>query len=216
VRVEGKPASTVHFVGNLMIDSLVSTADRAAGASLCEAMGVEPHGFAAATFHRPSNVDEPGTLEDVIALLEAAASRLPVVLPLHPRTSASLERHGLRARLDAIQGLRVTPPIGYRDFISLVSVARVVLTDSGGLQEETSYFGIPCITVRENTERPVTISLGTNRLASCQGAAAILNQVLDEPMHTAPSIPLWDGRTADRIAEILSAWWQRRPREPAA
>lgn len=210
VRIEGKAASTVHFVGNLMIDSLVSTADRSSGESLCEAMDVTPRGFAVATFHRPSNVDEADALEEVVSLLEGAASELPVILPLHPRTSASLARHHLRARLDAIPGLYVTAPIGYRDFISLVSQARVVLTDSGGLQEETSYFGIPCITVRENTERPVTVSLGTNRLASRRNAAAILTQILADRDHAVPSIPLWDGRTANRIAGVLGAWWARQ------
>lgn len=211
VRVEGKKAATVHFVGNLMIDSLVATIDAAAGRKACESLGLAPGGFAIATFHRPSNVDEPDALREVIALLRAACVRLPVLLPLHPRTAGALERHGLRKEVDAIAGLRAINPIRYRDFISLVSLSRLVLTDSGGLQEETTFLGIPCLTLRENTERPVTITLGTNRLATHASAIGMMDGILAQPpIAEPPPIPLWDGRTASRMVQVLSAWWTDR------
>lgn len=209
VQVEGKKKSSVHFVGNLMIDSLVSTVNADIGRAVCASLDVEPGRFAVATFHRPSNVDDATSLAEVVSFVEAASTRLPIVFPLHPRTSASLTRHGLRARLDADKRVRLLAPIGYRDFISMVSLARMVLTDSGGLQEETSYLGIPCVTVRENTERPITVILGTNRLASRTNSLAALDEVLRNSSPAIPSIPLWDGHTAGRITQVLAEWWHR-------
>ncbi|RNF84353.1 non-hydrolyzing UDP-N-acetylglucosamine 2-epimerase [Montanilutibacter psychrotolerans] len=214
VRSEGKPADAVHFVGNLMIDSLVRTLDADAGARLGDAIGLPRGGFAVATFHRPSNVDHEPGLRAMLSLLQQASTRLPVVLPLHPRTAAALDRHGLRAHADGIDGLHLLPPIRYREFISLLSHARVAMTDSGGLQEETSFLGVPCLTVRENTERPVTITLGTNCLTSPAEAIGKLDAILQSPRAAATPIPLWDGNTAGRMTRVLSAWWADQQRRP--
>jgi UDP-N-acetylglucosamine 2-epimerase (non-hydrolysing) len=210
VRIEGKPAEAVHFVGNLMIDAVVRTLDRDAGRALCERFGLVPGAFAVATFHRPSNVDEAQPLRDMIALLRDVAARIPLLLPLHPRTAAALERHGLHDAIRAVPGLVLTSPVRYRDFIALLSQARVALTDSGGLQEETSFLGVPCLTVRENTERPVTVTLGTNRLVRHDEAIAALDGVLAAQPPSPAAIPLWDGATAGRIVRVLSDWWAAR------
>jgi len=210
VRVEGKPADAVHFVGNLMIDAVVRTLDRDAGLQLCERFGVTPGAFAVATFHRPSNVDSEQPLRDMIALLRDVAARIPLLFPLHPRTAAALERHGLHDALRDIPDLVLSKPVRYRDFIALLSQARVALTDSGGLQEETSFLGVPCLTVRENTERPVTVALGTNRLVRHDEAIAALDAVLAAAPPAPAAIPLWDGATAARIVQVLSNWWSER------
>ena len=193
-----------------MIDAVVRTLDRDAGRALCERFGLVPGAFAVATFHRPSNVDEAQPLRDMIALLRDVAARIPLLLPLHPRTAAALERHGLHDAIRAVPGLVLTSPVRYRDFIALLSQARVALTDSGGLQEETSFLGVPCLTVRENTERPVTVTLGPNRLVRQDEAIAALDGVLAAQPPSPAAIPLWDGATAGRIVRVLSDWWAAR------
>ena len=200
---EGVAADKVHFVGNAMIDTLLAQVDRAASLRAWDALGLARGAYAVVTLHRPSNVDDPTTLSDLVATLREVAARIPVVFPAHPRTAARLGQLGVEA--DASGGLRRIAPLGYLQFLSLMSAARLVLTDSGGIQEETTILGIPCLTLRENTERPVTVRMGTNRLVG-RDRRRILEAV--EDIMAGPGRPrhvpeLWDGKAADRIAMIL-------------
>src|SRR5690606_8548896 len=162
LRAEGIEADRIHFVGNVMIDTLLHQLPDARRRDLPGELGVPRRGYAAVTLHRPSNVDDPEALATILETLARVATELPVVLPLHPRTRKSAEAFGLTHLLEP---LRVLEPLGYREMLSLTDGAAVVLTDSGGLQEETTALGVPCVTLREQTERPVTITEGTNRLA---------------------------------------------------
>jgi UDP-N-acetylglucosamine 2-epimerase (non-hydrolysing) len=157
------------------------------------------------TLHRPSNVDDQSQLEVIVEQLVAVAARVPLVFPVHPRTRQRLRDFGLAAKLEAAasSAVRLTEPLSYIEFMSLVTDCRFALTDSGGVQEETSYLGIPCLTLRENTERPVTVTLGTNRLVTAAGLATAVERVLAGPRRTACSIPLWDGRAAGRVVASL-------------
>jgi UDP-N-acetylglucosamine 2-epimerase (non-hydrolysing) len=151
------------LLGNVMIDTLIKNVHRAAEVStVLQDYQLTPGAYVASTFHRPSNVDTLEDLTRVMEVIEEVAAKLPLVLPLHPRTKNNLEKHGLAERFYAISGLVVTEPLGYLDFLQLVSRAKLVVTDGGGIQEETTYLGVPCITMRENTERPVTVDEGTN------------------------------------------------------
>ncbi|MEL1266184.1 non-hydrolyzing UDP-N-acetylglucosamine 2-epimerase [Pseudoxanthomonas putridarboris] len=203
VEVEGHLSVNVHNVGNLMIDSLISTVDRAHGRSLCVQMDVLPSAFGLATFHRPSNVDSVEKLQELLQMLRAACSLIPIILPLHPRTAAALSRFNLENEIREIPGLTLIKALRYRDFVSLLSQARVVLTDSGGLQEECSILGVHCLTVRTSTERPVTLRLGSNQLVTPAQVSHVLEKVLNESQPAPASIPLWDGRTAQRIVTVL-------------
>jgi len=202
---EGIPAERIRLVGNVMIDSLLKQLERAASSRVREELGVAGRDYAVLTLHRPSNVDDAETLGRIITALERVAARLPVVFPAHPRTVKMLDATGLRER--AARALRLTEPLGYLDFLRLYSGARLVLTDSGGIQEETTALGIPCLTLRENTERPVTIELGTNRLVGTDPARIVEEaaRALDsDPQTTPPRVPpLWDGRAADRILDAI-------------
>jgi UDP-N-acetylglucosamine 2-epimerase (non-hydrolysing) len=200
---EGQPATSVRFVGNLMIDSLHGTTDIAHGEALCRSHGVIPGQFALATFHRPSNVDGRASLEALLSMLQEAASVVPVLLPLHPRTASALKRHRLSEMAERIDGLTLLPPLRYRDFVSVLACARIVLTDSGGLQEESSVLGVPCLTVRGNTERPETIWLGSNRLVDPEVALPELKSAMASPRPIPASIPGWDGCAAARIIDFL-------------
>lgn len=207
VECEGQRGDLVHHVGNLMIDSLFRTVDREHGASLCDAFGVIPGRFGLATFHRPSNVDDPEDLAQLLDILREACLHLPLVLPLHPRTSAALSRSGLMAQASEIPGLSMVPALRYRDFVSLLSLSRLVLTDSGGVQEETSVLGIPCLTVRTTTERPITLDSGSNKLVARRDVLKEMRAYLERPMPDPARIPLWDGRTAGRIGATLKSLW---------
>ncbi len=202
LRAEGYRADQIHLVGNVMIDTLFANLDRARARlpALLERSGLEAGHYALTTLHRPSNVDDPDQLRGLVGALEAVAASLPVVFPAHPRT---VER--LRAlEVPGLARLRIIEPLGYLDFIALQSTATVVLTDSGGVQEETTALGIACLTLRENTERPITISEGTNRVVGAD-PAAIEAAVLDVLSNgVTPRRPeLWDGRAGERIGEIL-------------
>lgn len=201
---EGIPAARIRFVGNVMIDSLYAGLERAAGSTVREDLGVKGVDYAVVTLHRPSNVDERGVLSVLLGALEQIGGRLPVVFPAHPRTLARLAEFGLldRARAAAPR-LRLVEPLGYLDFLRLMSGARLVLTDSGGLQEETTALSIPCLTLRENTERPVTVTHGTNRVVGTDPGrvVAAAHDALDNPRAGHP--PLWDGQAADRILNAL-------------
>ena len=160
LRGEGIPESRIRFVGNVMIDSLLAQLKNAENSRIREDLGVAGADYAALTLHRPSNVDDPAAFARILDALENIAQRLPIIFPVHPRTRARLDEFGLAARLEQTANIRVIEPLGYLDFLRLYSGARLVLTDSGGIQEETTALGIPCLTLRENTERPVTVTLG--------------------------------------------------------
>lgn len=204
---EGIPGDRAVFVGNVMIDSLVAQLEPARALDLHARLGVPRGGYALATLHRPSNVDDPAALGAVLEAMEAVAGVLPVVLPLHPRTRARAEEFGLAERLSRLTTL---PPVGYREMVSLTDGAAVVLTDSGGLQEETTYLGIPCVTLREQTERPVTITEGTNRLAPWPLTPdAVFGTAMEARaggrVAAGSRVPEgWDGRAADRIVRALT------------
>jgi UDP-N-acetylglucosamine 2-epimerase (non-hydrolysing) len=204
---EGVPPERIRMVGNVMIDSLLSHRARARASAVLSDLGLADRAYAVLTLHRPSNVDDAGALRRILDALGAIGERLPVVFPAHPRTRKRLAEFGLLAEAERAPGLRLVEPLGYLDFLRLYSSARLVLTDSGGLQEETTALGVPCLTLRENTERPVTVELGTNRLVG-NDTGCIIREALGvlardraaEP-HRVP--PLWDGRTADRILDAI-------------
>lgn len=202
---EGIPEERIRFVGNVMIDTLRQHEAKARARPVLRELRVVPNGYALLTLHRPSNVDRPETLAALIDVVETVQERLPLIFPLHPRTRAMLEQHALGERLRAMPGLRLTDPLGYLDFLALMSQARVVLTDSGGIQEETTALGVPCLTLRENTERPVTVTQGTNRLVG-QDPRRILEAFEEAMAETAPDGD--DGRQADRLPSAEN----RRPR----
>jgi len=207
LRAEGIPPERIRFVGNIMIDSLLANLERAKRSTARADLGLVNKDYAVLTLHRPSNVDEESALVRVIEALEEIARRLPIVFPAHPRTRKMIEELGLAERVENIKGLILADALGYLDFLQLLSGARLVLTDSGGIQEETTVLGIPCITLRKNTERPITIEMGTNKLAGAEPAkiVAAANEALDNPPDKAALRipPLWDGRTADRILDAL-------------
>ncbi|MFM8439880.1 MAG: UDP-N-acetyl glucosamine 2-epimerase, partial [Acidobacteriota bacterium] len=169
-------------------------------------MGLQSDGFAVVTLHRPSNVDDPTTLEGIITALRSISEKLPVIFPVHPRTKASMDRIGLTSEIP--DSIRLVEPLGYLEFLSLYSEARLVLTDSGGLQEETTALGIPCLTLRENTERPITVELGTNKVVGTrpEDILSSATPIIDGSSKKAGQVPpLWDGKSAERICDTLLA-----------
>ena len=198
----GVDAGRIHFVGNPMIDTLLANLPRFDRAKVDLGFAI-PERYAVATVHRPANVDDPATARTIVQMLQDVAHRLPVVLPLHPRGRAMLESLGLTAD----DRMRIVEPLGYVDFLSLVRGAALVVTDSGGIQEETTILGVPCLTVRPNTERPITISHGTNRLVQPQAVAAAVDDILlGRWVRPEDGPPLWDGHAGPRIAAIIDAW----------
>ncbi|MCA1566501.1 MAG: UDP-N-acetylglucosamine 2-epimerase (non-hydrolyzing) [Acidobacteria bacterium] len=202
---ENIPRERIRFVGNVMIDSLYAQMERAGRSRVREELGLtRGTDYAVVTLHRPSNVDAREPLERVLSALESIGRRLPVVFPVHPRTRRKLEEFKLPERVAALAPrVRLIEPLGYLDFLRLFSGARLVLTDSGGIQEETTALSIPCLTLRDNTERPITITHGTNRLVGTDAASitAAAFDALDHPRASVP--PLWDGQAADRILNAL-------------
>ena len=201
---ENIPKERIRFVGNVMIDSLYAQLERANRSTIREELGVKGTDYAVVTLHRPSNVDERAPLERILSALEQIGARLPVIFPAHPRTRRQLEEFNLIERIAALAPrLRLVEPLGYLDFLRLFSGAKLVLTDSGGIQEETTALSIPCLTLRENTERPITITHGTNHLVGTNTATitAVAFDALDHPRESLP--PLWDGQAADRILNAL-------------
>jgi UDP-N-acetylglucosamine 2-epimerase (non-hydrolysing) len=204
--LSGIPDEKIRFVGNVMIDSLIDHLKIAESSSVREDLGLNEREYAVLTLHRPSNVDEPETFRGILDALIEIAGRLPVIFPVHPRTRARIDEFGFADRI-ANSDIRLIDPLGYLDFMRLYSGARLVLTDSGGLQEETTVLGIPCLTLRNNTERPVTIEMGTNVLVGTdpeQIKAAAFNVLTKDRATTGAKIPpLWDGKTAGRICDEL-------------
>jgi UDP-N-acetylglucosamine 2-epimerase (non-hydrolysing) len=213
LRQEGVAAAKVHFVGNVMIDALEQTRSRWERSPVFAHLGIEAaQPYAVLTLHRPSNVDDPRTLSGLLHGLGDVARALPIVFPVHPRVRASLQEcEGLSWAADhggeALPGKGIVclDPLGYLDFVALVSRARLVLTDSGGIQEETTILGVPCLTLRENTERPVTVSHGTNRIVGTDPSRIVAEALLALEQPPAPRArpPLWDGRAAERIVSVL-------------
>lgn len=212
LRAEGIPSKRIRLVGNVMIDALFAQVERAKTSTVREELGLAAVDYAVVTLHRPSTVDTAATLSGVLDALAKISQKLPVIFPVHPRTQARLAAFGL----DKFDGsnLRLIEPLGYLDFLRLYSGARLVLTDSGGLQEETTALGIPCLTLRENTERPVTVTTGTNRVVGTdpEKIIAASKEALRTPReshaHRVP--PLWDGCAADRILDVLASWYGAR------
>ncbi len=203
LRGEGVPAERIHFVGNVMIDSLVAALPAARALAASARHGVEERGYTLVTLHRPANVDDPTVLRELLAGLSLLGADGPVVFPVHPRTQARIEALGLnRAKPN---GVRFLEPIPYLEMLNLVLEAGLVLTDSGGLQEETTWLGVPCVTVRPNTERPITCTLGTNRLAPPDREA--IREAAREARARRPAAPptieRWDGHAGERIAAAL-------------
>jgi UDP-N-acetylglucosamine 2-epimerase (non-hydrolysing) len=198
---EGMPAERINFVGNTMIDSLRAYEGTARARATWRKLGVEPHDYVLITLHRPSNVDDPARLSLLVDQLCALGRRSPAVFPVHPRTRAQLEQAGRLAELEAA-GVQCTEPFGYLDFLSLEVGAGAILTDSGGVQEEASALGVRCYTFRPNTERPITITQGTNVLLGDDPASIARVEVSGAPS-TPCLIPLWDGRAGERIAAVL-------------
>lgn len=198
---EGAPASAMHLVGNPMIDTLLANLDRFDVDVARSDLGL-PEAYVVATLHRPANVDDAVAARALVAGLAEVAAAVPIVIPVHPRSRGSLRRAGL----DDVRGVRVVDPLGYVEFLSLVRGARLVLTDSGGLQEETTVLGVPCLTLRPNTERPITISHGTNRLVAPGELGIRAAEVLEgRSVFPARRPPLWDGCAGARIADIVAA-----------
>jgi len=208
LRREGIADEKIHFVGNVMIDTLVKHRRLAARLSLTEQLGLTPRGYATLTLHRPSNVDDRAVLAGILEALSSIAQRLPILFPIHPRTRKMAERFGLShyfSRDGRPEGIWLMEPLGYLEFLHLNRNARLVLTDSGGLQEETTVLGVPCITLRHNTERPITCSVGTNRLVGNERRAILraADEVLSQETVTGQVPDKWDGRAAERIVAVL-------------
>ncbi len=208
LRAEGVPAERIHFVGNIMIDALAARFQNAPPTDVIARLGLEDGKFGVVTLHRPSNVDDPATLQGIVDALVELSAELPLVFPCHPRTRSRLQIDPAGA-----PQLHLTEPLGYFDFSTLVKGSRLVLTDSGGLQEETTWHGIPCVTIRENTERPITITAGSNVLAGNdpRKILELARAALQRGEREEFGVPeLWDGRTADRIVDVLEQWWAVR------
>ena len=207
LRREGVPEEKIHFVGNVMIDTLVQLLPKAAERWNVLRSTFNVQRYVLVTLHRPSNVDKPETLREILLALNDIAQEVPVIFPAHPRTCQHIAEFGLGNLQLATCNLQLIEPLGYLDFLALMRHAALVITDSGGIQEETTYLGIPCLTARPNTERPVTIEMGTNRLVPSERQAlvdtafAVLNDHRLSP-HNCPD--LWDGRAAQRICRTLT------------
>jgi UDP-N-acetylglucosamine 2-epimerase (non-hydrolysing) len=202
LRAEGMPPERIHLVGNVMVDALLGNLAAAVPRArpLLDRLSVEPRRYGVVTLHRPDNVDEPGTLKGLLAALGIIARDCPLVFPAHPRTARHLEQ------LAIPPGVRIVEPLGYLDFLALEGSARLVLTDSGGVQEETTVLGVPCLTLRDTTERPITVTEGTNTVVGRDPdrIVAEAERALNQPIQ--PRRPaLWDGETAERIAAVLTA-----------
>jgi UDP-N-acetylglucosamine 2-epimerase (non-hydrolysing) len=200
---EGIAADKIFFTGNVMIDSLVSSLDRIEASGILRELSINDSPYILATIHRPSNVDDPASLSAILRLFDKYAAVRKVVFPVHPRTRANMAKFGLDKEISA--NLILTDPIGYIDFLCLVRNAALIVTDSGGIQEESTYLGVQCITLRDNTERPVTVTTGTNHLAGTDVARVdnMIAEVLGGKIKKGGIPPLWDGKAAERICAAL-------------
>jgi UDP-N-acetylglucosamine 2-epimerase (non-hydrolysing) len=204
---EGVSDEKIFFVGNVMIDSLVHYRQKAMKSQVPRTLGVKARGYVLVTLHRPSNVDQKMNLQRIFSVLERLAGRMTVVFPIHPRTRKMMGQFGLEESVRAIPNLILTEPLGYLDFLSLMDSAAVLITDSGGIQEETTYLKVPCLTLRENTERPITVEIGTNQLCGNDLESVVTKsfEVMDGKAKRGTVPELWDGHAAERIIEILAS-----------
>ncbi len=202
---EGIPAAKIHLTGNVMIDTLRKYEPPARRRNTAGTMGLQRGDYAVLTLHRPSNVDDPKAFAQILDALEAILSRLPIVFPVHPRSRKRIAEFGFNDRIETLPKLKLCAPLGYLAFLSVMLDARFVMTDSGGVQEETTALGIPCLTLRENTERPVTVEVGTNVVVGTRPERIVAEamRVLDGTARRGSTPPLWDGRAAARIVEVL-------------
>lgn len=224
LRREGAPADRIFLVGNVMIDSLLRHREMALRSAILEKLGVQKHGdryspYGVLTLHRPSNVDNQGTLRGIMSAVNTLAREFPIFFPIHPRTRKNIEDFGLQEYLAGAaahndNGIIPLDPLGYLDFLCLNNHARIVFTDSGGIQEETTVLGVPCLTLRENTERPATVGHGTNEVVGVNPASILraAEAMLARPMPEERRPPLWDGQAAPRIVAILSQHLQSHRR----
>ena len=203
---EGIAEERIHLVGNVMIDTLLKNRARAEESPILEDLDIQPGQYVALTLHRPANVDDPVVLGRLLDALEVIQQDCPVIFPVHPRTRKNLESSQLADRVHALTNLRMIDPIGYLDFLKLMASAKAVVSDSGGIQEETTILKVPCITLRPNTERPITTDIGTSRIVGNdpQKILAAWQDVQADRWQTPQTPPLWDGSAAKRIAEIVA------------
>ena len=204
---EGIDSDKVHFVGNVMIDTLLANRQKAQSSDVLNRLGLSAKKFAVITLHRPSNVDDMEKFGEIVAALEEIQNEMKLVFPIHPRARNNIKGTQLEKRLEAMENLLLLEPVGYLDFLCLMSNASFVMTDSGGIQEETTILGVPCMTLRKSTERPVTITEGTNRLVRAERDDILehYRQMKSSSFHTQGKTPkFWDGHAAHRIAKTLS------------
>jgi len=200
---EGVSPKKIHRVGNIMIDSLEILRDKIQNQAAYNDFGLKPGDYGVITLHRPSNVDDQGVLKQICHTLMRIAQKIPLIFPIHPRTRKNLKRNGLMPLVDKASGLHLSQPLNYIRFMNLIFNCRLAITDSGGIQEETTYLGIPCLTMRPNTERPVTIRQGTNQLCNPENLEAKVERILSGEI-THGAIPeLWDGKTATRMVKSI-------------
>ncbi len=205
LKKEGHPDEIIHLVGNVMIDTLMTQVDRSKDSGMVERLGLEPGAYGVVTLHRPSNVDTAEVLGGLVDVIVDISSEMPFVFPIHPRTKARLASFERLAQLESAPNIHCLEPIGYLDFLNLTSQAKVIVTDSGGLQEESTALNVPCLTMRENTERPVTCTEGTSTLIGndTKKLYQYLRQVIEGSYKQGQCPKLWDGNAAERIAQIL-------------
>jgi UDP-N-acetylglucosamine 2-epimerase (non-hydrolysing) len=203
---EGQAESQMHFVGNTMIDTIVAFETEIEASDVFEQYDLAPKEFALMTMHRPATVDDEGELKKLLSLMESVTQDVKLVFPIHPRTVKHIEQYGLSDRLEAIEGLVLTEPMDYFAFQKLVKHARLILTDSGGIQEESTFRQVPCLTLRPNTERPSTLTLGTNELVTfdLEKLLARISDILEGRYKEGVVPPKWDGRATERIVDILA------------
>ena len=202
---EGIGADKIFLVGNVMIDTLLSNRDKAETSGVLDDLDLSVGDYAVLTLHRPSNVDDPAAFGRILDALDVIQRDMPIVFPVHPRTRKNLVQLSLIERIEAMPNLRLLEPIGYLDFLKLISSAKLALTDSGGIQEETTILKVPCLTLRENTERPITVQIGSNQIVGTDTGRIVsaYQQIVSGKWCQCGTPPLWDGHTAERIVEIL-------------
>ena len=203
---EGIPDEKVHFVGHVMIDSLIHFAEKAKHSAIMEELKVLPQDYALVTLHRPSNVDGKESFTRLLDAFSEIEKNLKIIFPIHPRSLKMIEQFGLQEKVDNMKNLHLLKPLGYLDFMKLMHNAKLLLTDSGGIQEETTYLGIPCLTMRENTERPVTVEIGTNVIVGSDTELIIkeVRKIINGEAKKGEIPELWDGKAAERIVAILA------------
>ena len=206
LRREGVPKERIFLVGNVMIDTLLKNKAKADATTILDELGLQAGGFAVLTLHRPSNVDDPAVFGRILDAIDVVQKDMPVVFPVHPRTRNNLTKLGLGQRVVKMTGLRLIDPAGYLEFLKLTASAKIVLTDSGGIQEETTILKVPCLTLRENTERPITAEMGSNQLVGTDPAkiTAAYRKVMNGQARQPQTPPMWDGHAAERIVKILA------------